>query len=77
ENDGVLALSREAGAWEELGAAALEVNPYDIAGTSEALAVALTMSPTERADHANALRKAANLRQPRDWLDDQRRAATQ
>jgi trehalose 6-phosphate synthase len=77
ENDGVLALSREAGAWEELGAAALEVNPYDIAGTSEALAVALAMSPTERADHANALRKAANLRQPRDWLDDQRRAATQ
>ena len=75
ENDGVLALSREAGAWEELGSTALEVNPFDIAGTSEAIATALAMSPTERADHASALRKAAEVRQPRDWLDDQLRAA--
>jgi trehalose 6-phosphate synthase len=77
ENDGVLALSREAGAWEELGSAALEVNPYDIAGTSEALATALAMSPSERADHATGLRKAAHARQPADWLEDQRRAAIQ
>ena len=75
QNDGVLALSREAGAWEELGSAALEVNPFDIAGTAEVLASALAMSPQERADHAAALKKAANRRQPRDWLEDQLEAA--
>ena len=35
---GVLALSREAGAFDELGPAALEVNPFDVAGTSAVLA---------------------------------------
>ncbi|MFN2608622.1 MAG: trehalose-6-phosphate synthase [Acidimicrobiales bacterium] len=75
ERDGVLALSREAGAWEELGGTALEVNPFDIAGTADVLATALTMSPAERTAHAEALRKAASVRQPRDWLDDQLRYA--
>jgi trehalose 6-phosphate synthase len=74
-NDGVLALSREAGVWDELGATALEVNPFDVAGTSDALATALAMSPAERATHAAALRKAAEARVPRDWLDDQLAAA--
>ena len=76
ERDGVLALSREAGAWEELGGTALEVNPFDIAGTTDALATGLAMSATERAEHAAALRTAAKKREPRDWLDDQLRAAT-
>jgi trehalose 6-phosphate synthase len=70
-NDGVLALSREAGAWDELGGTALEVNPFDVAGTSDALSTALAMAPAERAIHAAALRKAAEARVPRDWLDDQ------
>ncbi|MGI9032963.1 MAG: alpha,alpha-trehalose-phosphate synthase (UDP-forming) [Acidimicrobiales bacterium] len=77
ENDGVLALSREAGAWEELGGTALEVNPFDVAGTADVLAAALTMSPAERAEHAAALKKAATVRQPRDWLDDQLRVAAE
>ncbi|HEV3400617.1 MAG TPA: trehalose-6-phosphate synthase, partial [Acidimicrobiales bacterium] len=33
-NNGVLALSRDAGAWEELGGVALEVNPFDVSGTA-------------------------------------------
>jgi trehalose 6-phosphate synthase len=70
-NDGVLALSREAGVWDELGGTALEVNPFDVMGTSDALAAALAMAPSERAAHAAALRKAAEVRAPRDWLDDQ------
>ena len=69
-NDGVLALSREAGAWEELGGVALEVNPFDVAGTADVLADALTMGPAARAGHAAALSKAASARVPRDWLDD-------
>lgn len=70
ENNGVLALSREAGAWEELGGTALEVNPFDVSGTAEVLATALTMSQGERAAHAEALAKAASARVPRHWLDD-------
>ena len=46
-NDGVLALSREAGAWDELGGTALEVNPFDVAGTSDVLSAALTMAPAD------------------------------
>jgi trehalose 6-phosphate synthase len=73
--DGVLALSREAGAWDELGSAALEVNPFDVAGTADVLAAALALSPDERAVHAQAVRKLAGQRSPRDWLDDQLAAA--
>ncbi|MCU1462624.1 MAG: alpha,alpha-trehalose-phosphate synthase [Acidimicrobiales bacterium] len=74
-NDGVLALSREAGAWEELAPAALEVNPFDVAGTADVLAVALAMSAEERADRAIALRKLVEMRTPRDWFDEQLSAA--
>src|SRR5262249_13389256 len=52
EHDGVLALSREAGAWEELGDLALEVNPFDVTGTAEILATALDMPAAARARHA-------------------------
>jgi trehalose 6-phosphate synthase len=75
EHDGALVLSREAGVWEELGSSAMEVNPFDVTGTAEALATALTLSPSERASQAAALRKAAGERRPQDWLDDQLAAA--
>jgi trehalose 6-phosphate synthase len=75
ECDGVLALSREAGAWEELGSAALEINPFDVVGTADVIASALSMSPADRALHAAEVRKAADSRSPQDWLDDQLRAA--
>jgi len=74
-NDGVLALSREAGVWAELAGVALEVNPFDVAATADVLAGALSMRPTERAAHASALREAAGRRTPRDWLEDQLAAA--
>ncbi len=74
-NNGVLALSREAGVWDELGGTALEVNPFDVAGTSDVLSAALTMAPADRAAHAAALRKAAEARVPHDWLADQLAAA--
>jgi trehalose 6-phosphate synthase len=71
ERNGVLALSREAGVWEELGSTALEVNPFDVAGTAEVLHGALTMDQADRRVHAEALRKQAASRSPRDWIDDQ------
>ena len=75
ERHGVLALSREAGVFEELRDAALEVNPFDVVGTAEVLATALEMSDDERAQRAGELRKAAAARVPADWLADQLAAA--
>jgi trehalose 6-phosphate synthase len=75
DRHGVLAMSREAGVWEELGGVALEVNPFDVAGTADVLAAGLAMDAEDRVTHAAALRKLAAARSPRDWLDDQLAAA--
>ncbi len=73
--DGVLVLSREAGAHDELAGAALSVNPYDVAATADALHRALTMPAPERAERAAALRDAVTGRPPQRWLADQIGAA--
>ena len=73
--NGVLALSREAGAFEELGPAALEVNPFDVTGTAAVLAQALDMDGDERAERVGELRKVILSRRPVDWLNDQLDAA--
>lgn len=75
ERAGVLALSRESGAWAELGGLALEVHPFDVVATADALHQALSMPAPERATHAAALRDVADGRTPRDWLADQLAAA--
>jgi trehalose 6-phosphate synthase len=69
--NGILALSREAGAFEELGTAALEINPFDVSGTAAVLARALDMGIDERASRSDSLRRAVRARQPSDWLNDQ------
>jgi trehalose 6-phosphate synthase len=69
--DGVLALSRESGAWAELEEAALAVHPYDIVGTAEVLHHALAMAPEERARRASTLRDLATRRTSADWIADQ------
>jgi trehalose 6-phosphate synthase len=70
DNDGVLVLSREAGAFEELRGAALEINPYDVADTAQVLARALAMAGPERARRAAELRALVERRQAGDWLVD-------
>ena len=60
-NNGVLILSDEAGAAEELGDYALVVSPYDVLGTREAMHQALSMSLEERRERAEGL--AAQVRQ--------------
>ncbi|MHB8682251.1 MAG: alpha,alpha-trehalose-phosphate synthase (UDP-forming) [Acidimicrobiales bacterium] len=67
---GVLALSREAGAFAELQGPAVELNPYDVAGTAAALAEALDMDGAERQRRAEALREVVLRRKPVDWLAD-------
>jgi trehalose 6-phosphate synthase len=71
EHDGVVVLSRRAGAWDELGAHALGVNPFDVAATATALGRALDMPAPERAEMAVELRSAAGTRSPLDWFDAQ------
>jgi trehalose 6-phosphate synthase len=73
--DGVLALSREAGAFDQLAGGALEVNPFDVTGTATVLSRALALDPAERAARAAALRTAILARTPADWLADQLAAA--
>jgi trehalose 6-phosphate synthase len=75
ERDGVLALSRESGAWDELGGVALEVHPFDIAATADTLHEALSMPASRRRAHAAALATVAGDRTPADWLAQQLEAA--
>ncbi|MGD9796507.1 MAG: trehalose-6-phosphate synthase [Acidimicrobiia bacterium] len=70
ERDGVLLLSRESGAWDELAGAALELHPFDISGTAAVLDRALSMGPDERHRRATDLRSLATARGPGDWLAD-------
>ena len=69
--DGVLVLSEYAGAFEELGAFALGVNPFDIEGQAEALYRALTMPAEERADRAGMLRRVVEENSVEKWVQAQ------
>jgi len=71
ERNGVLVLSRNAGAAAELGDAAIMVNPFDIEGTARALAQALDMDRGARETHAAAVRAAAAGTPPARWLQAQ------
>lgn len=71
-HDGVLILSRNAGAATVLGDAALVVNPYDVEEQADALDRALTMGREERASRASALHAAARLGAPEEWFTAQR-----
>jgi len=65
---GALILSRNAGAFAELGDHALPVDPLDVAGTADAMHRALTMPEDERVTRARALRRAASSRTPGEWV---------
>jgi trehalose 6-phosphate synthase len=75
QRDGVVVLSREAGAWEELQGAAVGINPFDVTGTAEALHLALSMGHEERARRARAIRRTVADRTAADWLAEQVAAA--
>ncbi|MEY2455757.1 MAG: trehalose 6-phosphate synthase [Acidimicrobiaceae bacterium] len=74
--DAALVLSTEAGVWDELrDAGAIGVNPFDVAATSDALHLALSMPADERRARHEAMREAALARTPRHWLADHLTAA--
>nr|WSZ96697.1 trehalose-6-phosphate synthase [Streptomyces sp. NBC_00857] len=66
-----LVLSREAGAYEEMGEDALVVNPYDITATATALHEGLSMPAEERAERAKRLAATATALPPQQWFLDQ------
>jgi trehalose 6-phosphate synthase len=69
--DGVVCLSPEAGAFDELRDAVIETHPYDLEQNADALHTALAMPSEERSARATRLRALAAARTPRTWLDDQ------
>ncbi len=71
EKDGVLVLSENAGAHEELGEHALTVNPYDVDEQADALHRALTMPDEERERRARALREIVMSNTIDDWVEAQ------
>ena len=75
--DGLLCLSPEAGAYDEMAPAALAVHPYDIEQCAGVLDTALAMPLDERGVRATKLRELATARTPADWLGDLVRHAGQ
>jgi len=69
--DGVLMLSENTGAHEELGEGALSVNPFDISEQAETIYRALTMSAEERRLRATHLREIIDRTDPGSWIDEQ------
>jgi trehalose 6-phosphate synthase len=70
ERDGVLALSPEAGSYDELHDAALTVHPFDVSQAAGALHDALSMPASERAARSRRLRELVSLHTPRQWIDE-------
>jgi trehalose 6-phosphate synthase len=68
ERDGVLVLSENAGAHEELGEWALTVNPLDVSGQADALYAALTLGPAERRRRAGAIDEHVRAHDIREWI---------
>jgi trehalose 6-phosphate synthase len=69
--DGVLVLSENAGAHEELGDWAVSVNPFDVAGQAEAIHRALTMPATERRERLSAIRAHVREQDVAGWIEGQ------
>ena len=73
ENDGVLALSENTGAHEELGRFAITLHPFDIRQQAEALHQALVMDRTERRDRLAACADIIRQNDIGKWLGEQLR----
>jgi trehalose 6-phosphate synthase len=71
EKNGVLILSENAGAHEELGEYAITVNPFDVDEQADALHEALTMSDDERARRAEALEQTIRSNTIEEWAEAQ------
>jgi len=73
ERDGVLALSENTGAFEELGEHAVTLHPCDIQQQADALFTALTMDREERRERLRACAAIVRENDIAKWLDEQLR----
>ncbi len=71
QRDGVLILSENTGASEELGAFAVSVNPFDIDEQAEAIYRALTMPVAEKRDRLRQLRAVVARNSIEKWVHAQ------
>jgi trehalose 6-phosphate synthase len=71
ERAGLLILSENTGAHEELAEWALTVNPFDVAGQAEALRTALEMPDEERRERLEGLRAHVREHDLAEWVDAQ------
>jgi trehalose 6-phosphate synthase len=71
ERGGVVLLSENTGAYEELGDWVVRVNPFDVAGQAEALDHALTMGADERRERLAAIRAHVREHDVAAWIDAQ------
>ena len=69
--DGVVILSENAGAHEELADWAVSINPFDVAGQAEAIHTAITMPQAERAARLAAIRDWVGTHDISRWIDTQ------
>jgi trehalose 6-phosphate synthase len=70
-NNGVLVLSENAGAAEELGHAAIKVNPFDVEATAQALYEALMLPEAQRARWQEAIIGQVRRNDLYKWLSQQ------
>jgi trehalose 6-phosphate synthase len=71
QRDGVLILSENTGAFAELGAFAVSVNPFDLEEQAEAIHAALTMPADERRARFEGLRDVVQHNTVERWIDTQ------
>jgi trehalose 6-phosphate synthase len=71
ERDGVLILSENAGAHEELGQWALSVNPFDLEEQARAIHTAIEMPRAERHQRIESIREHVRSHDVAAWLDAQ------
>jgi trehalose 6-phosphate synthase len=71
ERDGVLILSENAGAHEELGPWALSVNPFDVEAQAKAIEQAIEMSAEERRARIESIREHVRSHDIGAWLETQ------
>jgi trehalose 6-phosphate synthase len=71
ERDGVLVLSENAGAHEELGRWAITINPFDVAGQAEALHEALELPREERRARLEAIKRYVREHDIGAWIESQ------
>jgi trehalose 6-phosphate synthase len=69
--DGVLILSENTGAFQELGEHTLAVNPFDIQQQADAIAAALAMPADERRARAEGIREHVRANDISGWISAQ------